>query len=125
MIDGVFAVGLGHDQLVYRSPKPQPDGRTELRLTALELLDRLAALIPPPRLHRLRYHGVPNAPQRPQVAALARPPTPSLPVADPAQHAERWPARLLWAVLLARLSCSLPVAMPAVWRAHAHHRLPD
>ena len=49
---------LGHDQLVYRFPKPQPDGRTELRLTPLELLDRLAALIPPPRLHRLRYHGV-------------------------------------------------------------------
>jgi hypothetical protein len=57
-----------HDQLVYRFVKPQPDGRTELRLTPLELLDRLAALVPPPRLHRLRYHGVlaPNAPQRPQ-----------------------------------------------------------
>jgi len=79
VIDGVFAVGLGHDQLVYRSPKPQPDGRTELRLTALELLDRPAALIPPPRLHRLRYHGVPNAPQRPQVTAWARPPTPPAP----------------------------------------------
>ena len=24
---------LAHDQLVYRSPKPLPDGRTELRLT--------------------------------------------------------------------------------------------
>jgi hypothetical protein len=42
------------DQLVYRFPKPQPDGRTELRLTPLELLERLAALIPPPRLHRHR-----------------------------------------------------------------------
>ena len=46
-----------HDQLVYRFPKPQPDGRTELRLSPLELLERLAALIPPPRLHRHRYHG--------------------------------------------------------------------
>jgi len=100
---------LGHDQLVYRSPKPQPDGRTELRLTPLELLDRLAALIPPPRLHRLRYHGVlaPNAPQRPQVTAWARPPTPPapapLPAGDPAQCSERSPARTLWAVLLARI----------------------
>jgi hypothetical protein len=49
---------LGDDQLVYRFPKPQPDGRTELRLTPVELIDRLAALIPPPRLHRHRYHGV-------------------------------------------------------------------
>ena len=34
---------LGHDQLVYRLPKPQPDGRTELRLSPLELLERVAA----------------------------------------------------------------------------------
>ena len=36
---------VGHNQLVYRSPKPQPDGSTQLRLTPLELIDRLAALI--------------------------------------------------------------------------------
>jgi hypothetical protein len=66
---------LGHDQLVYRFAKPQPDGRTELRLSPLQLIERLAALIPPPRLHRHRYHGVlaPNSPQRAQVTALARP----------------------------------------------------
>jgi hypothetical protein len=54
------------EQLVYRFDKPQPDGRTQLRLTPLELLERLAALIPPPRVHRHRYHGVlaPNAPVR-------------------------------------------------------------
>ena len=47
-----------HDQLVYHFPKPQPDGSTQLRLTPLELIERLAALIPPPRIHRHRYHGV-------------------------------------------------------------------
>ncbi len=54
-------------------PKPLPDGRTALYLTPLELLDRLAALIPPPRIHRHRYHGVlaPNAPGRKQVTARA------------------------------------------------------
>ena len=36
------------DQLVYRLPRPQPDGRSELRLTPLELIERLAALISPP-----------------------------------------------------------------------------
>ena len=34
--------------LVYQLPKPLPDGRTELVLSTVELLDRLAALIPPP-----------------------------------------------------------------------------
>ena len=34
---------LAHDQFVYRFPRPPPDGRTELRLTPLELIDRLAA----------------------------------------------------------------------------------
>ena len=45
---------LGDDQLIYRFLKPQPDGRTELHLTPLELIARLAALIPPPRRHRHR-----------------------------------------------------------------------
>ena len=68
---------LAHDQLVYRFPRPPPDGRTELPLTPLELIERLAALIPPPRLHRHRYHGVlaPNSPRRAQVAALGSPAT--------------------------------------------------
>jgi hypothetical protein len=30
----------------------------QLRPTPLQLIERLAALIPPPRLHRHRYHGV-------------------------------------------------------------------
>jgi Putative transposase len=57
---------LPDGQIVYRFPKPQPDGTTQVRLTPLELIERLAALIPPPRIHRHRYHGVlaPNSPQR-------------------------------------------------------------
>jgi hypothetical protein len=60
--------------LVYRLPKALADGKTQLRLTPLELLDRLAALIPPPRLHRHRYHGVlaPNAPWRAQVTLFGQ-----------------------------------------------------
>jgi Putative transposase len=34
---------LAHDQLVYRFAKPLPDGRTELRLTPLELIEQAAA----------------------------------------------------------------------------------
>jgi hypothetical protein len=43
--------------LRYRLKRPWPDGRTELRLEPLELMRRLALLIPPPRAHTVRYHG--------------------------------------------------------------------
>jgi hypothetical protein len=102
---------LGDDELIYRFDKPQPDGRTQLRLTPLELIERLAALIPPPRIHRHRYHGVlaPNAPLRAQVTAWARPPNPQLPAVAPAQQPQRSPARYLWALLMARIYEVLPL----------------
>jgi len=61
----------GPGRVIYRLPKPAMDGRTELVLTPLEFLDRIAALIPPPRRHRHRYHGVlaPNSPLRQAVTA--------------------------------------------------------
>jgi len=69
---------LGRDRehpevLVYQLPKPTPEGRTALARTPLELIDRLAALIPPPRVHRHRYSGVlaPSSPWRAQVTAWA------------------------------------------------------
>jgi len=34
------------------------DGTTHLVMTPLEFLQRLAALIPRPRLHLIRFHGV-------------------------------------------------------------------
>ena len=46
----------------------------ELHLTPLELIDRIAALVPPPRTHRHRYFGVlaPNSPLRAAVTAMAQ-----------------------------------------------------
>jgi hypothetical protein len=46
------------DQVLYLLPDPDLAGRTALRLSALEFLDRLAKILPPPRLHRHRYHGI-------------------------------------------------------------------
>ena len=70
-------------KLVYRCGKqrsePTSDKRgakvDELHLTPLELIDRIAALVPPPRTHRHRYFGVlaPNSPLRAAVTALAQP----------------------------------------------------
>ena len=47
----------------------------ELALTPLELIRRIAALVPPPRIHRHRYFGVlaPNSPLRSAVTAQAAP----------------------------------------------------
>ncbi len=61
------------ERLIYRLPKPQHDGQTVLRLTPMEFLDRMAMLIPPPRSHRHRYHGVlaPNASLRQAVSERA------------------------------------------------------
>lgn len=58
---------IDDEHLRYHFSKPQADGATELQLTPLELIDRIAALVPPPRLPRHRYHGVlaPNSPHPP------------------------------------------------------------
>lgn len=50
--------------IIYQLNKPLANGQTLLRLTSLELIDKLAALVPPPRIHRHRYYGVlaPNSP---------------------------------------------------------------
>ena len=45
------------------------DGTTQLLLSPLELIEKLATLVPPPRLNLLRHHGLlaPNARHRSQV----------------------------------------------------------
>jgi hypothetical protein len=48
---------LGPERLLLERNKPGPGGNCLLLLTPLELLDRLAALVPP-RVHRHRYGGV-------------------------------------------------------------------
>ncbi len=62
-------------ELVYHCPKPQSGGKqADLVLSPLELIERIAALVPPPRTHRHRYYGVlaPNAPLRAVVTAMAQ-----------------------------------------------------
>ena len=61
-------------RVLYLPARPLPDGRSVLALSPLEFLAALSRLIPPPRVHRHRYHGVlaPNARLRAGVVALAR-----------------------------------------------------
>ena len=66
------------DHLTFRLKTPWSDGTTHLLLSPLELMEKLAALVPPPRLNLLRYHGIlaPNARHRSQV--VPAPPSPAL-----------------------------------------------
>lgn len=60
------------DTLAYQLKKPLPDGTTVILLNPLELIDRIAKLMPAPYTHRHRYFGVlaPNSPFRAQVIAM-------------------------------------------------------
>jgi hypothetical protein len=77
------------------------DGTTHIRMSPLEFMQRLAALVPRPRLHLIRFHGVlaPNAELR---AAIV--PGPAHNASMPAsEHAHGAPARMNWARLLKRV----------------------
>ena len=71
--------------LVYRSAKQHSEPVSKphykrgakvdaITLAPLELIERIAALVPPPRTHRHRYFGVlaPNSPHRAAVVSLAQ-----------------------------------------------------
>ncbi len=45
-------------RLAYRLKTPWRDGTTHVVMERRELLERLAPLIPPPRAHQVRYHGI-------------------------------------------------------------------
>ena len=45
-----------YGNVIYRFKKPWDDGTTALKLTPMELMERLVALVPRPRVHH--YHGV-------------------------------------------------------------------
>ena len=148
-----FAMDRLHKEgaaLVYRCAKqrsePTSDKRgakaDELHLTPLELIDRIAALVPPPRTHRHRYFGVlaPNSPLRCAVTALAQvlPAQPVTAQAEPASTGAcvgafgvvqqgnalptqtepskpvppKRPAHYLWAVLIARVYEVFPLLCP-------------
>jgi hypothetical protein len=94
---------LPDGRVAYRMKRPSADGATELVLSPVAFLRRLAALIPPPGVHLVRFFGIlaPNARLRPLV--VPRPPPPQAPQSaeGPLAEATR-PSRVPWALLLAR-----------------------
>jgi hypothetical protein len=72
-------------------------------LTPLEFMQRLAALVPRPRLHLIRFHGVlaPNAKLRAKVVPVPAPQTTAGEGDCP--HAHSKPLRMTWARMLKRV----------------------
>ena len=68
----------GGSRVSFELKTPWRDGTTHLEMTPVDFLERLAALVPRPRLHLIRFHGIlaPNAKLRglvvPKAPAAAR-----------------------------------------------------
>ena len=72
-----------------KRPWPTPAGITHLTLAPLDFLKRLACLIPPPRAHLIRYHGV-FANRSPHRTHLPAPPRPkAAPATDETQQRQQ------------------------------------
>ena len=46
------------DEVVYKFKKPWDDRTTAIKMTQLEFIEKLVALVPRPRVHLTRFHGV-------------------------------------------------------------------
>ena len=89
----------GDGLVVHELKRPFRDGTTQCLFEPLDFLARLAALIPRPRCHLVRYHGVfaPNARHRALLVANPRVRTPSAadePRARTSRAAMTWIQRL-------------------------------
>ncbi|MDQ3035843.1 MAG: transposase [Myxococcota bacterium] len=98
-----------HDEHRYAFKRAWKDGTHAVVLEPLDLLARLAALVPPPRFHLLRYHGVlaSNSAARAEVVPKRPAPKGQLPLfgAGEPGHLEppAEPSRHPWAWLLRRV----------------------
>ena len=84
-----------------RLKSPYRDGTTHIVMQPQDFMQRLAALVPRPRLHLIRFHGVlaPNAKLRAAVI-----PKPAQKDSAPAhEHAHGQAARMSWTRLLKRV----------------------
>jgi len=88
-------------QVVLQLKSPYKDGTSHIVMEPLEFMERLAALMPRPRLHLIRFHGVlaPNTKLRSQIVPAERATEP------PTDHASAQgeTPRMSWARLLKRV----------------------
>jgi hypothetical protein len=100
--------------VLYRFKKPWKDGSHRILLEPLAFIERLAALVPPPRRHLLTYHGVLAAaardreriipePPREEAPPLAFPPQGSSPTPTTGPPCPKTKRYYPWAELLRRV----------------------
>lgn len=69
----------GNNTLLYKMKTPWKDGTTHVSFSYLDFIARLVALIPPPRMNMVRYHGAfaPNFKDRRFIVPKAKPKPPA------------------------------------------------
>ena len=87
-------------QVIYTLKKPYDDGTTAISMSPMELMERLAALVPRPRIHLTRFSGV-FAPHYKYRALVV--PKPPEPVALPTSDIQPSKSRIAWTRLLKRV----------------------
>jgi hypothetical protein len=94
-------------RVLYELRRPWRDGTTHIVFEPMELIERLAALVPPPRMHQQTYHGVlaPGASWRDEVVVgkgCAREGSEATDAKEK-ESVVRAPHRYLWAELMRRV----------------------
>jgi len=98
---------ISEDLLSFKLKTPWSDGTTSILLSPLELIEKLSALVPPPRQNIVRYHGVlaPHAKDRDKIVPAGKKAEEADGDTDIAGDEDAPPLkyRLSWAALLARV----------------------
>lgn len=91
-------------QVIYTLKKPYDDGTTKIKMTQLELMERLAAIVPRPKIHLIRFAGVfaPHYKHRSMVVPKPK----ELSLVEECRESKTQPkskSRISWARLLKRV----------------------
>ena len=90
-------------QVVLKLKTAYRDGTSHLVMSPLEFMQRLAALVPRPRLHLIRFHGVLAPHAKLRAAIVPIPAHTTTGHAGECAQAHGAPARMSWARLLKRV----------------------
>jgi hypothetical protein len=97
---------LGDGRIAFRLRKPLRDGTTYLVFTDIELLEKLVPLLPPPRVHQTRFHGILAPHARLRRAVVPKPTTPGTDTHSPRKKRPSFAALLARVFAIDILSCT-------------------